>query len=69
MVGGSRAAVGEESSLSFVLYCCYRFSIWKKDGPPYITRNFYESLPQSRRVPAETSAALVLLITKCDTVQ
>lgn len=35
MVGGNRAGDGEGCSLSFELYCCYRFPIRKKDGPLY----------------------------------
>lgn len=35
MVGGNRAGDGEGCSLSFELYCCYRFPIRKKDGPRY----------------------------------
>lgn len=35
MVGGNRAGDEEGCSLSFDLYCCYRFPIRKKDGPLY----------------------------------
>lgn len=35
MVGGNRAGDGEGCSLSFELYCCYRFPIRKKDGLLY----------------------------------
>lgn len=35
MVGGNRAGDEEGCSLSFELYCCYRFPIRKKDGPLY----------------------------------
>lgn len=34
MVGGNRAEI-EGASLSFELYCCYRFPIRKKDSPLY----------------------------------
>lgn len=35
MVGGNLAGDGEGCSLSFELYCCYRFPISKKDSPLY----------------------------------
>lgn len=35
MVGGNRAGDGKGCSLSFELYCRYRFPIRKKDGPRY----------------------------------
>lgn len=35
MVGGNGVGDGEGCSLSFELYCCYRFPIRKKNGPLY----------------------------------
>ena len=52
MVGGNRAGDEEGCSLSFELYCCYRFPIRKKDGPLYWPTTSHESPPQSQR-PAE----------------
>lgn len=67
MVGGNRAGDEEGCSLSFDLYCCYRFPIRKKDGPLYWpTTSMKVCLNHTgQQRPSYLSA----IHDKCDTVQ
>lgn len=67
MVGGNRAGDGERCSLSFELYCCYRFPIRKKDGPLYWPTTSMKVCfnPAGQQRPSSASA----IHNKFDTVQ
>lgn len=67
MVGGNRAGDGEWCSLSFELYCCYRFPIRKKDGPLYWpTTSMKVCLNHTGQQRPSSLGAIHI---KCDTVQ